>query len=370
MKNKYRYIPGVLRRSVLRVILPVVALLLLVIDTPALALQQAMPTTRQITDMMGRSVTVPINVSKVLSIMPPPTTFVYMLAPEKLGGWVGMGMSGRAGNKSKFIPEKYRSIPVFSWDRNAVNYEAYISAQPDLVFLPCEENMGMNLQKIEQIQAKMGEIPVVCVKNSINATGYGETITFMADLLGVPGRGRLLNDFYQRLLQEVKGRVADIPAEKRTRAYYAEKNNGLATDPSGSWHSQLIDVCGGINVADCAVSSGQGMTPVTMESILVWQPQLIITTSSEFLEHARHDASWQKIPAVRNNLVYLTPSDPMNWFDRPPGVNRIVGIAWGAHLLYPQLFDTAWLHDRVGQFYTLFYHYELTEGEMKELLME
>ena len=37
--------------------------------------------------MAGRRVQVPTTINKVLSTSPPPTTFIYMLAPDKLGGW-------------------------------------------------------------------------------------------------------------------------------------------------------------------------------------------------------------------------------------------------------------------------------------------
>jgi ABC-type Fe3+-hydroxamate transport system substrate-binding protein len=43
---------------------------------------------RTITDMAGRRVKIPVKVTKVLTTSPPPSTFIFMLAPEKLGGWV------------------------------------------------------------------------------------------------------------------------------------------------------------------------------------------------------------------------------------------------------------------------------------------
>lgn len=84
--------------------------------------------------------------------------------------------------------------------------------------------------------------------------------------------------------------------------------------------------------------------------------------------HAEGDASWIKTPAVQNQRVHLTPNQPFNWFDRPPGVTRIVGIPWTAHVLYPTLFPRAWLISKVKAFYTPYYHYALNDVEFDALL--
>ncbi|MBN1906983.1 MAG: ABC transporter substrate-binding protein [Deltaproteobacteria bacterium] len=319
---------------------------------------------RVITDMAGRRVKIPVKITKVLSTSPPPTTFIYMLAPEKLGGWVG-GPSKDAG---KLLPKEYHNIPNIGWGRGETNYEAYIAARPDLVFIGVE--VELDPSRAETVQEKFGTIPVVCIENSRNATGYAKTITFMGDVLGVPDRAKILNDYYLGVLKEVQERVATIPQEKRTRIYYAEGNNGLSTDPSGSPHSQLIDVCGGFNVAVCSVNTGSGMTEVTMESVLMWRPDVIITTSREFIPQAYKDKTWNMIPAVKKRNIHLTPSKPFNWFDRPPGVNRIVGIPWTAHVLYPDIFTENWFREKAKRFYSIFYHYDLTDEELTLILKD
>ena len=317
---------------------------------------------RTITDMAGRKVKIPVKISKVLSTSPPPTTFIYMLAPEKLGGWV----AAPSKDAGKLLPKEYHKIPTFGWGRGSTNYESYIAARPDLVFIGVE--VELDPSRAETVQEKFGTIPVVCIENSRNATGYAKTITFMGDVLGVPERAKKLNDYYLGVLKEVQDKVAGIPKEKRTRIYYAEGNNGLSTDPSGSLHSQLIDICGGNNVAVCSDLSVSGMTAVTMESVLMWKPDVIITTSRNLMEQVYNDQSWKMIPAVKKRNIHLTPSKPFNWFDRPPGVNRIVGIPWTAHILYPDLFPEEWFRTKAKKFYSLFYHYDLTDKELTDLL--
>ena len=51
----------------------------------------------------------------------------------------------------------------------------------------------------------------------------------------------------------------------------------------------------------------------------------------------------------------------------PPSVNRVLGIWWLGNLLYPELYD----YDMVQvarEYYGLFWHYDLTEEEARQML--
>ena len=81
----------------------------------------------------------------------------------------------------------------------------------------------------------------------------------MGKLLNCEDQAQKLIDFRSSVLSEINNTVKDIPEDQKVRVYYAEGPKGLMTDPSGSQHSQVIDICGGINVADCQLTPGSGM---------------------------------------------------------------------------------------------------------------
>ncbi|WP_269848860.1 ABC transporter substrate-binding protein [Methanosarcina horonobensis] len=89
------------------------------------------------------------------------------------------------------------------------------------------------------------------------------------------------------------------------------------TDPSGSQHSQVIDICGGINVADCPLTPGNGMTQVSIEQVIEWNPEVIITSNPQFYSTVYSDSLWVSVDAVKNKRVYLAPQNPFCWIDRP-----------------------------------------------------
>jgi len=123
-------------------------------------------------------------------------------------------------------------------------------------------------------------------------------------------------------------------------------------------------------VADVPLKGGKGMSLVSIEQVLQWDPDLILTWNDRqegAYKIITTDPKWQNIKAVKNKEVYQIPHGPFNWFDRPPSVNRILGVKWLAHLLYPEVFSYD-IYRETREFYKKFYHYELSEEDLNELL--
>ncbi|MCI1944973.1 ABC transporter substrate-binding protein [Clostridium luticellarii] len=323
-------------------------------------------------DMADRNVKVPRNVNRVLSVSPATTATIYMLAPEKLIGW-NMKLSD---DNAKYILDKYTKLPVVgSWSgKNDINYETYISMKPDIVIDNSENSSITNVR-----QQKLGNIPVVVV-HDLNAENFVPYITFMGKLLGAQEKADKLVSFYNNVKKEVSNKVSNIPDNQKVKVYYAESPNGLQTDYDsgpealkGSYadlknnqHTQLIYLCGGLNVA-----RGTGInntSEVSMEKVVQWNPDVIITNNEQFYKNVYSDTTWQNIKAVQKHRIYLTPAKPYSWFDRPPGINTIIGIPWTAKMLYPDKFKDMDLNKLAKEFYSQFYHVNLTDSDLNSLL--
>jgi iron complex transport system substrate-binding protein len=62
-----------------------------------------------------------------------------------------------------------------------------------------------------------------------------------------------------------------------------------------------------------------------------------VTNSPEFCK-ARNTPEWASLGAVAQGHVYLAPSLPFGWIDEPPSVNRLLGLLWTGHALYPAVY--------------------------------
>ncbi len=319
------------------------------------------PSIRTITDMFGRTVTVPAEINRVLTTGPVEMELVYMLAPDKLAG-----LAFTFNGTTPYVPEKYLSLPVVGgwFGTQTGNYETFIAANPDIV-------LDGSSTSIEERQQKFGTIPVVGVDSGDLMFNYAPLIRFLGDLLGVPEQAQQLINYYVDAMGYVNSITAGIHYADRIKIYYAEGKDGLSTDPIGSQHTALIAFCGGINVADVQLMQGYGMASVSMEQILLWNPDMIIVgrgSQASLYSTIMKDARWNQLGAVKNGKVCIRPDNPFSWFDGPPGPCQIIGMYWMINKLYPEQTKSLDLNGKVKEFYSKFLHYELSNNQVNSLL--
>ena len=113
----------------------------------------------------------------------------------------------------------------------------------------------------------------------------------------------------------IKQRVAAIPESRRPRVYYARGPRGLETGLGGSINVETIEFLGATNVA----GETQGRAgDVSLEQVLLWNPDVIITIDQDFAASVRSDPVWAPVKAVRDGRVHLSPKLPFGWVDFPP----------------------------------------------------
>jgi len=323
--------------------------------------------TRIVTDMAGRQVEVPAHIHRVLCMTPTGTVLIYTLDPSLLLGWnYPLDVDERA-----FLPEPYRNLPVVGgWYGKDItgNLEKIMQARPD-VLISMDDAFAIALA--ERVQGQT-HIPVFILDGSLEH--LPEAYEKAGELLGSATRAAELAAECRRTLNEIKQKVAAIPQEKRRRYYYAEGPKGLETEPGGSMHVEALNFAGGVNVAaGMQGQTGYGRSPVSMEQVLRWNPEIVIsardhtTAASAFYKTIWTDSVWQLVAAVHNREVYETPQYPFSWLDRPPSVNRIIGIKWLANLFYPEIFRYD-MRRETRRFYETFYHVRLSEAQLDELL--
>jgi iron complex transport system substrate-binding protein len=333
------------------------------------AAEESAPAMRTVTDMAKRQVQIPQVVKSVYSVSPMGDIMMYTLAPSKVAGtscdWTV--------EERRYLLDDYNKKPVLGgwFGKNTTgNPEVILKAHPDLML-----SMGYldktSVSSAERIQKQLG-IPVIMVDGTL--TNSDAAYRFLGGVLDEVERAGKLAAYCRKTLDEVQTIAAAIPSDRQVRVYYAEGLNGLETDPKGSQHAEVLDMVGGLNVADVPVLRGYGRASVSLEQLLVWQPAVIIVCVDRGYAdgtgnwtRVMSNPAWQNIAAVKNGKVYEIPSLPHNWFDRPPSVNRILGLVWLGNLLYPDRFKLD-IRAKTKEFYDLFYHKDLTNTELDEVL--
>jgi iron complex transport system substrate-binding protein len=325
---------------------------------------------RTVTDDAGRSVTVPGvgALSKIYYTGATGEIFCFTLAPELAGGttyqWTQAELS--------MLPPAMATLPYLGTTSGGkqLNPEAIVQAGIQLIVsVATDKPTATDATSADDLQQQTG-IPVVVYSGAFD--DMANTYTELGALLGREEQAKQLADYCTSTLASVKAAVAQVPSDQRVSVYYAEGPDGLSTEPDSSSHALAFQIAGADNVAaSVEAAGGKGMSPVSLEQVLAWNPQVIIAWSTEVRGGASDtiptDPDWSTVSAVQNGRVYTMPNVPFAWCDRPPAVNRILGIEWLANILYPSYYNVDMVQ-QTEQFYSLFYHVDLTDDQAKDLL--
>ena len=173
--------------------------------------------------------------------------------------------------------------------------------------------------------------------------------------------------YADRTLKRLDDGLAQIAMAERPRVYYGRGPQGVETGLAGSINLEILEAVGATNVA--AAAGKGGLTRVSPQQIIDWNPQFILAYAPKFAQAVRVDRLWNQIAAVKDGNVYVTPTLPFGWFESPPGVNRLIGISWLEALFYPKAFQVD-LKGDVQAFFKLFYQVELTDAQLDGLLKD
>jgi iron complex transport system substrate-binding protein len=145
-----------------------------------------------------------------------------------------------------------------------------------------------------------------------------QAVTQAGDMLGGGHRASTLADLASRILARWRAAPAG-PA-----FYYARGADGMETGFAGALATEVLEGAGWTNVA----TGGRDIGRVSREQVAAWDPEVIVTLSSEFVRNAALDPVWRRRRnGTRRRLLWL-PDVPFGWIDRPPSLNRLLGCTW------------------------------------------
>lgn len=316
---------------------------------------------RTVTDSAGRQVAIPDTVTRVFAAGPPASTLLYVLAPQAMIGWV---RAPREAEKPFLLPS-VRDLPELgrlTGRGDTLNLEKLVAAKPDLVIDFGSINDTYR-SLADRVQTQTG-IPYLLIDGRFESTAAA--LRLVADILGVGERGETLARAAEETFAAVDKVVSSVPAEKRPRVYLARGPEGFETGTRGSINTEIIERVGGINVAEGLREKG-GIANVSPEQVITWAPDTIITIDHGFKLDVSGKPAWQPVPAVAAGRVFAAPNLPYGFIDAPPSVNRLIGLTWLLHKLYPGQVQGD-LRQQVRDFYKLFYQVDITDADLTRLL--
>lgn len=303
-------------------------------------------TTRIVTDMLGRKVTVPEPLTRVALLGGPTGQIAYILGARSQ--LCAITKSLKSSELVNLMDPSVKDLVAPRSTSGQVNVEELIVADPQLVIAGNFDG---------SIVEKKTRIPVAYFESDMNQSHemIKKEIRFYGAVFGKAARAEKYLNYLQRTMDLVKSRTKDIPKNKRKVVFNGYSSNHLVTLGGDTFMQQRMELAGCRNAAETILTTGikeglhTGLAEVSMEKVLGWNPDIMVIdfgTPAEIYANPK----WRSINAVRNRMVFQQPIGIFIW-DRPTAESAVLHPLWLAKISYPDRFADIDMVREIKQFY-------------------
>lgn len=257
-----------------------------------------------VVDSLGRHVTVPRGVRRIISLEPEISRIIVALGEgERL-----VGIDYFLRHYDHLFPLIFPSaarLPVVSNAGQELSFEEAVRLRPDVLFASPSE-----AGTVESIERKL-RAPVLSLASLGRTEALFAEIGTLGRLLGREDRARRLMTLAEDTLAPLKRRAEALTDKDRPSVYLAFWGSLERTPVS----YEPVDLAGGRNVAAGLVPDylGAAGASVSVEKILAWDPEVILLQGSYLPAERRltvdgvlHDPRLASVRAVRTGRVHYT----------------------------------------------------------------
>jgi iron complex transport system substrate-binding protein len=352
-----------MNKKVSRIIISLMIGIILITSIVGCTASKSTPaaTSKTITDLVGRQVVVPVNVTRVGTLVGPGFEKVLLLGGvDKLVCTGGTPMPWA----QKFFPASAKVTVI----KNAQtpNVEDLLAQKVDVVFFWEIQEQIDNMSKagipvvVTQLGAKTGpqtqQAFIDLFKNEIN---------IFANVLGGDAQKKAKDylAYFDSVVKRVTSVTSKIPANERPKVYYVRGPKALTSHYGFSNTYWFVNMAGGDMVTKDITNGIVG--DVTLEQIVSWNPDIIIMGRVATTDLIMEDSQWSGINAVKNNKVYVNPQGA---FYSDYGSEGALLLLYLAKTFYPDKFKDIDMVKETKYFYEHFYGYKLTDDEANRIL--
>jgi iron complex transport system substrate-binding protein len=271
----------------------------------------------QITDDLGRQVTIKEAPQRIVSLAPAITESLFALG---LGDKV-VGVTNYCN-----YPAEAKTKPKIG-GFSTPSAELVVTARPDLVlatkinesYVPQLENAGLTVVIIESL-----DLPQVL-----------EDIKLIGQITGASAAADNLTADMQKRIDSITTKVSGLTDEQKPAVYFEIWPDPLTTGGSKSFVNNLITLAGGKNIAGDVEQDWVNLSP---EMVLARDPEVAILchhgSSAQTVEEFKSRKGWEQVAAIKNNRIGLVSDE--NTIVRT-GPRVVEGFEFMAKLIHPDL---------------------------------
>ncbi|MCQ7027407.1 ABC transporter substrate-binding protein [Escherichia coli] len=256
------------------------------------------------------------NITRIVSAGAPADLLLLAVAPEKMVGFSSFDFARQALIP---LPEHIRQLPRLgrlAGRASTLSLEGLMALHPDLV-VDCGNTDETWISQARQV-SEQTQIPWLLLNGKLAQSA--EQLTTLGKTLGEEHRAAEQANLASRFVGEAQAFAASPAAN--LRFYAARGPRGLETGLKGSLHTEAAELLGLHNVAQ--IADRHGLTQVSMENLLRWQPDIILVQEAVTADFIRRDPLWHGVKAVAEQRILFLSGLPFGWLDAPPEKKIVV----------------------------------------------
>ena len=347
----------------IKISVAVLCLLALLLPLPAAQANQTTGKTRWITDMTGRRVQVPDPLTRVALFGGPTGQIAYILGARSQ--LCAVTSTLRGSELINAFDPTIKRLPGPRSTNGQVNVEELLVADPQLVIAGDLDG---------SIVEKKTRIPVAYTEGDMSH-GFDllrKEIRFYSAVFQKEARGEKYIAYLDRTIAFLKSRTGGIPEDKRKKVFNGYSPSHLVTLGGDTFMHERIVTAGCIDAAVAISTTGSkeglhmGLSEMSMESVLGWDPDILIIDSGK-PEDLASKSRWKNVKAIQSRQVFKQPVGIFIW-DRPTAESAVLYPVWLAKIAYPERFRDVDLVQEVKRFYAEIMSFKLSNAQAEAVL--
>ncbi|SHI18725.1 iron complex transport system substrate-binding protein [Sporobacter termitidis DSM 10068] len=317
------------------------------------------PAQRTVTDMAGRTVTLPAEIKKIgtfgsIGVL---NAFVETMGAGDLICNEGSPSFVKSPSWTKYqylFTPQIKDLTPFQGADSELLMENILAAKPDLC-LTMDSSLTQQLEKQGLTVIQLSWTKTEDVK---------QCITLLGDILNKQDVAADYLKYFDDMMAKAADLTKNIKQEDKKTVVYGTPSQFAQPHLIAEW---WIDKAGGISVTATARkdSTTESLT-YTLEDLLKWNPQYMFVSTSSEKDAVLKDARLAGITAVKNGAIYIVPRIAHVWGNRT--TEQPLTILWAINKLYPDLVPDEELAKDISYFYSHFFKYDFTDDQIKEIM--
>lgn len=311
--------------------------------------------TKTITDALGREVTVPATVEKIIPLGNTPRMISYLGLADRV---VGIGDCEKAESPLQAYAyvnrDKWKDLPIVGSDSmGETSYypEELISLAPDIIVCT------YGLDTVQDIERQTG-LPVVAVTDAVLFSAeYEDSLRILGEVCGVSERAEAVVEFINSCIADLRARTEVIPDDDKPSILAAAATFKGSHGIEGVYSNYAVfDVIAVNDVTRGMLDTGvAGGVLVDKEQILEWNADMIFLDYSG-VELVRQDMAenpdfYKQLDAFRSGNVYQCPNSTWHWSNVEI---PLVSAYYMGSLLYPEAFEDVDFEAKAAEIFEFF----------------